>query len=135
MADDFDDELEGLENLEQMSPTELKDLIGEDSSESETGKESPTADYRPKKSGQKVDDYSDLEELDLFGFDNQDGLSTGNDEEEMTSESARKKRKAKAKTDRRHNLKRLLTLRSGKTEHQDSKKAKSGQGTVKELVE
>jgi len=53
----------------------------------------------------------------------------------MTSESARKKRKAKAKTEYRKGLKRLLTLRSGKTEHQDSKKAKSRQDTVKELVE
>ena len=99
MVDDSNDELQGLENLEQMSPTELKDLIGEDSSESETGKESPTADRRPKKPDQKVEDYSDLEELDLFSSDNQDGTLSGDDEEEMTSESARKKRKAKATTE------------------------------------
>ena len=135
MADDSDDELAGLQNLEQMSPAELKDLIGEDSSDGEAGNESPTADSRSKKSDQNDGDYSDLDELDLFSSDKL-GQTSDNDEEEMTSESARKKSRAEAKAKTRHNLKRLLTLRSSTAEHHDSKKAKSGQETgEKELVE
>ena len=95
MADDSDDGMTGLESLETMSPAELKSLLSE-SEDSDTkiegqADESVASRSRPKKS-KSEDDYSDLQELDLFGSDGENDDAPSGSEEEMTSESARKKK-------------------------------------------